>query len=110
MSYPYTSPQNGKAEHILLTINNMMHSPLFQFSILARYWVEGIHTTTYMLNRLPTKAISVTSPYITLHGVAPPMSTCPCSVALAIPISLPKLNLYLTHKLLAPNYYVVVAG
>jgi hypothetical protein len=39
MSCPYTSPQNGKAECILRTINNMLCSLLFQASILARYWV-----------------------------------------------------------------------
>jgi hypothetical protein len=44
---------------------------LFQASIPASYWVEGLHTATYLLNRLPTKAISTTSPYFTLHGVAP---------------------------------------
>jgi hypothetical protein len=49
----------------------MLCSLLFQASILARYWVEGLHTTTYLLNRLPTKAISTTSPYFALHGVAP---------------------------------------
>jgi hypothetical protein len=43
----------------------------FQASILARYWVEGLHIITYLLNRLPTKAISMTNPYFTLHGVAP---------------------------------------
>jgi hypothetical protein len=71
MSCPYTSPQNSKAERILRTINNMLRSLLFQASILARYWVEGLHTATYLLNRLPTKAISTTSPYFSLHGVAP---------------------------------------
>jgi hypothetical protein len=71
MSYPYTSPQNGKAERILHTINNMFHFLHFQDSILARYWVEGLHTATYLLNHLPTKAINTTSPYFTLHGGAP---------------------------------------
>jgi hypothetical protein len=33
MSCLYTSPQNGRAEHILCTINNMIHSLLFQASI-----------------------------------------------------------------------------
>jgi hypothetical protein len=43
----------------------------FQTSIPARYRVEGLHTATYMLNRLPTKAINMTSSYSTLHGVTP---------------------------------------
>jgi hypothetical protein len=71
MSCPYTSPQNSNVECILHTINNILCSLLFQTSILARYWVEGLHTTTYLLNRLPTRAISTTSPNFTLHGVAP---------------------------------------
>jgi hypothetical protein len=49
----------------------MSCSLLFQASIPARFWVEGLHTATYLLNCLPTKAISMTSPYFTLHGVAP---------------------------------------
>jgi hypothetical protein len=71
MSCSYTSPHNGKAECIIRTINNMLRSRLFQASLLARYWVEGLHTATYLLNCLPTKTISMTSPYVALHGVAP---------------------------------------
>jgi hypothetical protein len=37
----------------------------------AHYRVEGLHTTTYLLNRLPCKAISASYPYVTLYGVAP---------------------------------------
>jgi hypothetical protein len=90
MSCPYTSPQNGKAEHILYTINNMLRSLLFHASIPARYWVEGLHTTTYLLNHLPTKAITTTSPYFALMESPPPMSTCTCSDVPAILISPPK--------------------
>jgi hypothetical protein len=95
MSCPYTSPQNGKAERILYTINNMLHSLLLHASIPARYWVEGLHTTTYLLNRLPTKAITTTSPYFTLHGVTPSyehlhMFGCACY---------PNLSAKATHKL-----------
>jgi hypothetical protein len=83
MSCPYTSPHNGKAECILRTINNMLRSPLFQASILARYLVEWLHNATYQLYHLPTKVISTTSPYFTLHGVTPSyehlrVSGCTC--------------------------------
>jgi hypothetical protein len=71
MSCPYTSPHNSKVECIIRIINNMMHSLLFQTSILVRYWVEGLHTVTYLLNNLPIWAVSTTSPYFTLHGVNP---------------------------------------
>jgi hypothetical protein len=71
MSCPYNSPRNGKAERIFHTINNMLCSLLFQASIPTPYWVEGLHTATYLLNHLPTKAISMTSPYFALYGVTP---------------------------------------
>jgi hypothetical protein len=95
MSCPYTSPQNGKAERIIRTINNMLRSLLFQASILAHYWVEGLHTATYLLNRLPTKAISTTNPYFALHGVTPSydhlrMFGCACY---------PNLSAKAAHKL-----------
>lgn len=41
MSCPYTSPQNGRAERIICTINNVARSLLFQASMPAPYWVEA---------------------------------------------------------------------
>jgi transposase InsO family protein len=69
MSCPYTSPQNGKIEYMIRTTNNVMHSLLFQASLLARYWVERLHAAIYLLNLLPTKAIS--APTLTLLFSAP---------------------------------------
>jgi hypothetical protein len=57
MSCPYTSPQNGKAKHIIRSVNNVIHTLLIQASLPGRCWAEGLHTTTYLLNRLPTTAI-----------------------------------------------------
>jgi hypothetical protein len=71
MSCPYTSPQNGKAERTLRTRNNMIHSLLLQSSFPVRYWIDGLHTTTYLLNHLPNKMIRKSCPYVTLHGAAP---------------------------------------
>jgi hypothetical protein len=71
MSCPYTYPQNGKAERTLHTINNMIRSLLFQASFPTRYWVEGLHTATYLLNCLPNKTIYESCPYVALHDVAP---------------------------------------
>jgi hypothetical protein len=52
MSCPYMSPQNGKAECMIHTTNDVMHSLLFQASLPARYWTESLHAATY-LNLLP---------------------------------------------------------
>jgi hypothetical protein len=49
----------------------MIRSLLFQASMPARYWLEGLHTAMYMLNHLPCKAINISYPYVTLYSVAP---------------------------------------
>jgi hypothetical protein len=71
MSCPYTSIQNGKAERIIRTINNVIRKLLIQASLPGRYWVEGLHTTVYLLNRLPMKMISATCPHVALFGFTP---------------------------------------
>jgi hypothetical protein len=71
MSCPYTSPQNGKAERIIRTINNVIRTLLIQASLPGRYWAEGLHTAVYLLNRLPTKTISAACPHVALFGSAP---------------------------------------
>ena len=71
MSCPYTSPQNGRAERIIRTINNVVRSLLFQASMPPSYWVEGLHTATHLLNLLPTKTLASSTPHLALFGVAP---------------------------------------
>jgi hypothetical protein len=44
---------------------------LIQASLPGRYWAEGLHTATYLLNRLLTKAIQIACPHIALFGSAP---------------------------------------
>jgi hypothetical protein len=62
MSCPYTSPWNGKTERMIHTTNDVLRSLLFQASLPARYWAENLYTATYILNILPTKAISTPTP------------------------------------------------
>jgi hypothetical protein len=71
MSCPYTFPQNGKAERIIRTINNVIYTLLIQASLPGRYWAEGLHTTVYLLNRLPMKTINAACPHVTRFGSAP---------------------------------------
>ena len=73
-SCPYTSSQNGKAERILRSINNIVRSLLFQASLPTFYWVEGLHTATYLLNRLPTKTLEFATPHFALFGSHPSYS------------------------------------
>jgi hypothetical protein len=51
MSCSYTSPQNGKAERMLHTTNNIVRTLLFEASMTPQYWVESIRTATYLLSR-----------------------------------------------------------
>jgi hypothetical protein len=80
MSCPYTSPQNGKTERLIRFINNVIGTLLIQTSLPGRYWTEGLHTVTYLLNRLPVKAIQIACyPNIaatTPHKLAPRSTWC----------------------------------
>jgi hypothetical protein len=71
MSCPYTSSQNGKVEHIIRFVNNVIRMLFIQASLLGRYWAEGLHTATYLLNRLPSKMIQAACPHLTLFDSAP---------------------------------------
>jgi IS30 family transposase len=71
MSCPYTSSQNGKAERIIYSVNNVIRTLLIQASLPGRYWTEGLHTATYLLNCLPTTMIQAACPHLALFGSTP---------------------------------------
>lgn len=53
-SCPHTSQQNGMSECMIRTINNLMHTLLFQAHIPPMYWVETIHMVTHLWIDLTT--------------------------------------------------------
>jgi hypothetical protein len=71
MSCPYMSPQNGKAERIIHLVNNVIRTLLIQASLPGCYWAEGLHTATYLFNRIPTMTIQAVCPHLALFGFAP---------------------------------------
>jgi hypothetical protein len=71
MSCPYTSPQNGKVECIIHSVDNVIRTLLIQASLPGRYWVEGLHTATCLLNHLLTTVIQVACPHLAMFGSAP---------------------------------------
>jgi hypothetical protein len=71
MSCPYTSKQNGKAERALRTINNILHTLLFQGSLHLVYWADTLHATTYLFHRHPTKTLGGLTPFFALFGTHP---------------------------------------
>lgn len=71
MSCPHTSPQNGKAERMIRSINNIVRSLLFQASLPSSFWVEALHTATHLINRHPTKTLQFHTPFFALYGIHP---------------------------------------
>jgi hypothetical protein len=71
MSCPYTSPQNGKAERMIRTTNDVMRTLLLQASLPARFWAESLHTATYLLNLLLSMASPAPAPHHALFGTPP---------------------------------------
>ncbi|XP_066344097.1 uncharacterized protein [Miscanthus floridulus] len=84
MSCPYTSSQNGKAERMIRTTNDTMRTLLLQASLPARFWAESLHTSTYLLNRLPSAACPAPTPHHALFGT-PPRYCFPVPLAGPVP-------------------------
>jgi hypothetical protein len=62
-SCPHTSPQNGKAERGIRSINDIIRTLLFQPHFKPDYWVEALHTATYLFNRHPSRPLHLITPY-----------------------------------------------
>jgi hypothetical protein len=106
MLCPYTSPQNGKIERMIRTTNDVMRLLLFQASLPACYWAKSLYTATYILNLLPTKAISAPTPYFALFGTTPSYAHlqvfgCACY---------PNTSVTAPHKLASRSYRCVFLG
>jgi hypothetical protein len=71
MSCPYTSSQNGKAERMIRTTNDTIRTLLLQAHLPPRFWAEALHTSTYLLNRLPSTACLAPTPHQALFGTPP---------------------------------------
>jgi hypothetical protein len=71
---PYTSPQNGKAERALRTINDIIRTLLIHSSMPPKYWAEALRTATYLLNIRPTKSNPHNTPYFSLFCCYPDYS------------------------------------
>jgi hypothetical protein len=88
---------------MIRTTNDVMRSLLFHPSLLARYWTESLYTATYILNLLPTKAISTPTPYFTLFDTTPSNAHlrnfgCACY---------PNTSVIAPHKLAPPSFLSV---
>jgi len=74
LSCPYTSPQNGKAERVLRTLNNIIRTLLIHAHMPPPYWAEDLSMATYLLNRRPSSAIQNGIHFSLLYGSPPDYS------------------------------------
>lgn len=61
-SCPYTSPQNGKSERKIKTINNVVRTLLCHASMPPSFWHHALEMATYLHNIMPTKILGYKSP------------------------------------------------
>lgn len=74
LSCPYTSSQNSKAEQAIRTTNDIICTILLQAHMPPAYWVEALHTATYLLNWRPFKSIQSYTTYQILFNKPPEYS------------------------------------
>jgi len=60
---------------MIRTTTDTMRTLLFQASLPAHFWAESLHTSTYLLNRLPSVACLAPTPHHALFGTPGPLIT-----------------------------------
>jgi histone deacetylase 1/2 len=73
-SCPHTSPQNGKAERMLRTTNDVIRTLLVQSNLPPTFWVEALHTANHLINIRPSRAINHATPHFRLFNQHPTYS------------------------------------
>lgn len=70
---PYTPQLNGKAERLNRTLMEKVRALITESKLKKEMWGEAAYTATYLLNRSPTKTLSVT-PYEKWNDKEPDLS------------------------------------
>lgn len=60
---PYTPQQNGVVERRNRTVMEMARSLLKEMKLPTKFWGEAVRHAVYVLNRLPTRALTGVTPY-----------------------------------------------
>jgi histone deacetylase 1/2 len=71
MSCPYTSPQNGRAERILRTLNDTVRALLTHAGMPFAFWAEALGAATFLINRRPCRPRHNQTPFFLLFGTHP---------------------------------------
>jgi len=70
-SYPATPQQNGVAEQKNHHLLDVVRTLLLESSVPSMFWVEALKTATYLINRLPSQALQMESPFFHLFSKQP---------------------------------------
>ena len=71
---PYSPQKNGVAERKNRSLMEMAGCMVKSQSLPHGFWLETVMCATYVLNRCPTKALQVVTPYESWHGRKPSVS------------------------------------
>jgi hypothetical protein len=71
LSWPYTSPQNGRAERLIRTTNYIVRTLLFQATLPPSFWVKALYTANHLHNIRPSRAINHLTPHFLMYGTQP---------------------------------------
>ncbi|CAA0829640.1 Unknown protein, partial [Striga hermonthica] len=125
VSCAYTPQQNGLAERKHRDIVNMGLSLLAQSHLPLCYWGDAFITSTYLLNRIPTRPLNFKIPLDILYGVKPDYKRLKVFGCLCYPhlrpynkhkmdyrscagVFLGYSNQYKGYKVLLPNRRVII--
>lgn len=72
LTVPHTPQQNGVSERMNRTLTEKARTLVISANLGKEYWGEAILTSTYLTNRLPTKALKINkTPYELWHNKKP---------------------------------------
>lgn len=71
LTAPYTPQQNRVVERKNRTIMEMTRCLLHEKNLPKEFWVEAANTAVFLLNRLPSKALTGKTPFEAWYGFKP---------------------------------------
>jgi hypothetical protein len=75
MSCPKTPEQNGMAERKHRNITELGLTMMVHSKIPKRFWVDAFSTSVFLINRLPSSVLNMSSPFQALFGKNPDFSS-----------------------------------